>query len=186
MDVMNEPIMRPFKRLGDHLKSLREKKNETLAEVSGAVEIDTEELETIERGTERPSEDILMLLISHFGMQDNEAVRLWELAGYDKSQRTKSEDNLITNAKQMVMLLAFDTRTIYSDGFSINVDPSGVVLNFTQAGERKERLTVSRVGMSIEQAENMSQLLQRALLQLKYGKGPRGLPPSSSADSEAS
>ncbi len=74
----------PFKTLGTHLKYLREHSSESLAEVSGAVEINEDIMERIEQGVERPSEEILMLLISHFNMQDNEAVQLWELAGYDK------------------------------------------------------------------------------------------------------
>jgi len=73
----------PFKTLGTHLKYLREQVRESLAEVSGAVEIDVNVLERIEQGFERPSEDILLLLISHFAMPDQEAVQLWELAGYD-------------------------------------------------------------------------------------------------------
>jgi transcriptional regulator with XRE-family HTH domain len=58
----------PFKTLGTHLKYLRERGAETLAEVSGAVEINEDILERIEQGSERPSEEILMLLISHFNM----------------------------------------------------------------------------------------------------------------------
>lgn len=52
-------------------------------EVSGAVEIDEKRLKRIEAGIERPAEDILLLLISHFGVADREAVQLWELADYD-------------------------------------------------------------------------------------------------------
>ena len=54
-----------------------------MAEVSGAVEIDEQSLQRIEQGKERPTEDILMLLINHFGMQDDDAANLWQLAGYD-------------------------------------------------------------------------------------------------------
>jgi len=39
----------PFKTLGSHLKYLREQSSESLAEVSGAVEIDESMLEDIER-----------------------------------------------------------------------------------------------------------------------------------------
>src|SRR5205807_9580549 len=73
----------PFTMLGKQLKLLRENRQESVAEVSGAVEIDIDILERIERGEERPSEDILMLLIDHFGMQDHEAAELWESAGYN-------------------------------------------------------------------------------------------------------
>jgi len=48
---------------------LRENHRESAAEVSGAVEIDEKSLRRIEAGTERPSEDILLLLISHFALK---------------------------------------------------------------------------------------------------------------------
>jgi transcriptional regulator with XRE-family HTH domain len=73
----------PYKSLGSHLKYVREQSRQSLMEVSGAVEIDQRSLERIEAGIERPAEDILLLLISHFGVADREAVQLWELANYD-------------------------------------------------------------------------------------------------------
>lgn len=175
---MNEPKSRPFKSLGTHLKYLREQLNETLAEVSGAVEIDSKTLERIESGAECPAEDILMLLINHFNMQDHEAVRLWELAGYEKTKDgwSRVDNDDITNAKQVVMLLALDMRTMYTDGVDVNANPAGVTLSFTQAGANGERSPVAKVGMSTEQAENVSRLLERALLHIKYGGGPKGLP----------
>lgn len=178
---MNESMSRPFKNLGTHLKYLREQLNETLAEVSGAVEIDSKTLERIESGAERPAEDILMLLITHFNMQDHEAVRLWELAGYEKTKDgwSKPETDDWAGAKQVVMLLALDVRTMYTDGVDVNAGPAGVTLSFTQTGANGERMSVARVGMSAEQAENVSRLLQRALLHIKYGGGPKGLPSAS-------
>ncbi|HVS58631.1 MAG TPA: helix-turn-helix transcriptional regulator [Candidatus Saccharimonadales bacterium] len=175
---MNEPTSQPYKSLGTHLKYLREQLHESLDEVSGAVEIDADRLERIEHGQERPSEDILMLLINHFNMQDHEAVQLWELAGYDGAQdKLRMGDDIPANAKQIVMLLAMDARTMYTDGVDVNATPSGVTLSFTQASGTGERMPVARVGMSLEQAENVSRLLQRALLHVKYG-GPKGLPPA--------
>src|ERR1700683_4187621 len=73
----------PYITLGQHLKYVREQSRQSLLEVSGAVEIDEDRLERIEAGIERPAEDILLLLISHFGVADREAVQLWELADYD-------------------------------------------------------------------------------------------------------
>ena len=73
----------PFITLGRHLKYVREQLHQSLAEVSGAVEIDEQSLERIEAGRERPSEDILLLLISHYGVENQQAVQLWELAEYD-------------------------------------------------------------------------------------------------------
>src|SRR5579883_1980269 len=83
----------PFALLGKQLRSLRETRRESVAEVSGAVEIDPELLERFERGEECPSEDILTLLISHFDMREQDALQLWEWAGLagPKGERLSGE-----------------------------------------------------------------------------------------------
>lgn len=167
----------PYSPLGKHLRYLREQIRESVAEVSGAVEIEIDKLERIEQGKERPSEDILMLLINHFNMQDNEAVRLWELAGYeDHGEKISLPNDLI--GKPMMVLLAMDIRTMYSDGIQVTANASGVTMNFTQGNSEKSQ-PVARVGMSREQAEAVLQTLQTALLKSKYMNGPRLLPPPS-------
>jgi hypothetical protein len=171
----------PFKTLGTHLKYLREHSHQTLSEVSGAVEIDERALERIELGAERPAEDILLLLISHFDMQDQEALQLWELAGYEGDMRDKPrpvEDVLQAGNKGMVMLLAVDMRTMYSDEMTAEGNQAGITLTFGQTGGQKQATPVARVGMSYEQAERVAQTLQQVLLRAKYLKGPRALPPS--------
>jgi len=167
----------PFKTLGTHLKYLREQLQESLAEVSGAVEIDIEALERIEQGVERPSEDILLLLISHFNMQDQEAVQLWELAGYDGDHGKWQNPDQPLNGKQVVMVIGLDMRTQYSDGLDIAVNKSGLTLTFTQAAANNQRMPVGRIGMSVEQAEHVLETLQQAILKARYGNGPQSLPP---------
>jgi transcriptional regulator with XRE-family HTH domain len=165
----------PYKPLGNHLRYLREQTQESVAEVSGAVEIDIDVLERIEQGKERPPEDILMLLINHFNMQDNEAVQLWELAGYEdiKGEKFLLPTDMI--GKPMMVLLAMDMRIMYSDGIQASVNKSGVTLNFTQGKGQP----VARVGMSLEQANVVLQTLQTALLKEKYLSSRRLLPPPS-------
>lgn len=163
----------PYRPLGKHLRYLREQIQESVAEVSGAVEIDIDVLERIEQGKERPSEDILMLLISHFNMQDSEAVRLWELAGYEESKGDKFQMPGDAAGKPMMVLLAMDMRTMYSDGVQVGVNKSGVTMNFTQGKGQP----VARVGMSHEQAGVVLHALQMALLKAQYADGSRLLPP---------
>jgi transcriptional regulator with XRE-family HTH domain len=170
----------PYITLGSHLKYVREQSRQSLSEVSGAVEIDEAQLQRIEAGRERPSEDILLLLISHFGVQDREAVQLWELAEYEsdmpddiRADHPSSE----LNGKPVVMLLAVDVRTMYSDGLKVTVNPAGVTLNFTQAVNPSQLAPVARVGMSHQQAEQVIRTLQQALLRAKYGSNTKLLPP---------
>lgn len=168
----------PYITLGKHLKYVREQQHQSLAEVSGAVEIDEDSLERIEAGQERPSEDILLLLISYYGVQDQQAVQLWELADYDADlpEQIKTEAD-IQSGNKVVMLLALDTRTMYTDGLDVTVNPAGATLTFTQAGSKSDATPVARLGMSLEQAEQVARSLQHALLRAKYAPHSKLLPP---------
>lgn len=163
---------KPYTTLGNHLKYVRQQAQQTLAEVSGAVEIDEKYLERIEAGLERPAEDILLLLISYFGVKDREAVQLWESADYDSS----IPDEIKPDDKSVVMVVAVDMRTIYTDGANITVNPGGVTLEFTQ-GQSNAQNPIARVGMSHYQAEQVLKALQTALLHAKYGSQTKLLPP---------
>lgn len=180
MKRMNEP-QAPYITLGRHLKYVREQSRQSLAEVSGAVEIDERHLQRIEDGLERPAEDILLLLISYFGVKDHEAVQLWELAEYSSDLpdeiRTDSQAAQL-EGKPMVMLLAVDVRTMYSDGLDAMVTPAGVTLHFTQAVNQSQQATVARVGMSHQQAQQVINNLQQALLRAKYLGSTKLLPPN--------
>jgi transcriptional regulator with XRE-family HTH domain len=182
--VKEQENMQPFKTLGTRLKYLRERSQETIAEAAGAVEIDADSLERIENGVERPSEEILMLLMSHFNMQDSEAVQVWELAGYDRRlgpDMPINPDELF-NGKPVVMLLAVDVRTQYTDGVDIAADAAGVTMAFTQQGGQGATQPVARVGMSLQQAEAVALALQQALLRVRYQRR-KGLPsPSDNPD----
>lgn len=180
---MNESTSRsnpPFKTLGTHLKYLREQQHESLLEASGAVEIDSDTLERIEAGTERPSEDILLLLIQHYDTQDHEALQLWELAGYDgdaSPHKLRLEDLVGRDgSKQILMLLTNDGRIVYSDGLDININQAGLTLNFTQAGGNAKRSVISRIGMSYEQAAEVAAILRDALQRADELRRPKGLP----------
>lgn len=181
MEVMSEQHA-PFKTLGTHLRYLREQSKESLAEVSGAVEIEEGRLIRMEDGLERPAEDILLLLISHFEMPDQEAVQLWELAGYDGAPERvhlNSEETPAASAqKAVVMFLALDMRAIYSDGMQATTNTSGVTLNFTQTGGHAQPHSIGRIGMSYQQAHQVVRDLQQALIKAKYLDGPKRLPPS--------
>jgi transcriptional regulator with XRE-family HTH domain len=180
MKRMNEP-QAPYITLGRHLKYVREQTRQSLAEVSGAVEIDEQHLERIEAGMERPAEDILLLLINYFGVKDREAVQLWELAEYDSDlpDEIRPDSQAVQlGGKPMVMLLAVDVRTMYSDGLEAMVTPAGVTLHFTQAVNQSQQATVARVGMSHQQAQQVIDSLQRALLHAKYLSSTKLLPPN--------
>lgn len=173
---MSEEISRkrPYRTLGWHLKTAREQLKQSTAEVSGAVEIDVEALEKIEYGEHRPSEDILLLLISHLGFADEEATSLWELAGYiGKSEPDQAADD----TKHVAMVMPMDIRVVYTDMVHVMVNDYGVVMNFMQgAGPNNQPLAVARVGMSKEHAQSVLDILQQTLEQAKQSKTQKFLP----------
>ena len=173
---MGEKESQPFSTFGRKLQSLRTKARESLLEVSGAVEIDVRTLESIESGKELPDEDVLMLLISHFEIKDGDAVKLWELAGYSK---LGEKDPLLNDEqllKQIMMVIPMDNRIIFSDTAHINAQKTGVVINFAQSGGSVQPQTVSRVGMSAEQAQILLEQLQESLHKLNAPRVIRALP----------
>jgi hypothetical protein len=134
-----------------------------------------------------------MLLINHFNLGDDEALRIWEMAGYDRrspyfddgyteeennNRSARFENEAPAHPQPMqVMLVTLDSRIFYVNGAEIVTDDMGVVLNFTQSDGAPSPFTVSRIGMSYGQAEQLLQTLQRALLHKKYLSGPKQLPP---------
>ena len=156
-----------FKQLGRKLKELRSRVNETLAEASGAVEIDVRELASFELGQSRPNEEVLLLLISHFGAKDEEAIKLWELAGYlmDKipvAHLSSSEQAIyesVTQSKE-------EKRILFTDVVDVVVNNYGVVMNFMQgSGPKTQPTPVARVGMSREHAKSVLKILEVTLNQ---------------------
>lgn len=175
----------PYKHLGSRLKSMRVRLHESLAEVSGAVEIDPEVLSQIEQGQDRPSEDVLLLLFSYFDTKEEEALKLWELAGYDqqKMPNNANQPSDDSNAiKPIVMVVQQDNRILYSDSVNVNINQQGVVLNFLQNPTSDGQNTpIARIGMSRTQAERVLAILQQTLYHA--GHVTRALPAPKKAQS---
>ena len=151
----------PFGPLGRRLKRMRVIRQESLAEVSGAVEIEPDQLTSIETGVLRPNEEILLLLISHFNLKDEEADKLWKLAGYEQQTETAAP---ASEPQAAFALNPEDLKIVYTDMIHISVNTYGVVMNFMQSsGAQSQPLAISRVGMSREHAESMLKLLQQSL-----------------------
>lgn len=179
----SEKDSKPFVHLGGTLKRLRQAQKESLAEAAGAVELNEEDLLRIEQGYERPSEEILMLLIKHFAMREDDAVKLWELAGYDGAESEADEPDIHSaNPKSIVMTIALDPRIMYTDSVQIQGSKHGIVFTFMQPGSGQTPIMpISRVGMSRDQARKMLEVLQDTLRHLDNvsdGSDPKQLPPA--------
>jgi hypothetical protein len=172
---MQESNTAPYKSLGSHLKYVRQQKSETLAEAAGAVEIDIETLERYESGVECPAEDVLMLMIDHFDVKDQEAVQLWESAGYARTHDHRPRSPLENIEKgATVVIMALDMRTQYTDGIEVTAGKNGIVMQFTQGSDTQP---VAKLGMSYDQAEEVLKTLQLAVLYGRAGYTQRRLGP---------
>lgn len=180
---MNDLDKSPYRPLGKQLKDLRTRANESLAEASGAVEIDVRELASFELGQSRPTEDVLLLLISHFGAKDDEAVRLWEMAGYGSDKI--SAVHIINNETAAVTTAQPDSQILFTDIVDIVVNNYGVIMNFMQTGPANTNQTVARVGMSREHAKSIMKILQATLDQTEQNVS-KSAPADSSSQAKTS
>lgn len=164
--------VRPYRTFGLRLKKLREQANQSLSEVSGAVEIEPKLLEQFELGYELPDEDILMTLISYFGVSDIESFKILELAGYGLNTNidNKFEEQLI---KQVMMVFPIDNRVAYADNTVVEANKNGVVLNFLLGNNNQ---IVTRVGMSNDTAHQLIILLVDQLKKAQQPKVIKALP----------
>jgi transcriptional regulator with XRE-family HTH domain len=173
---MNRPDSKsPYIVLGRRLKELRVRANESLAEASGAVEIDVRELAGYELGKNRPAEDVLLLLISHFGAKDDEAVKIWEMAGYGLEKIPAS--HMDNTEQQLSIANKNDDKVIYTDVVDVMVNNYGVVMNFMQGGPGNSAHSVARVGMSREHAKSVLKILEVTLSQTERNQAGKIVSP---------
>ncbi len=170
---MGEASHKPFSALGGALRAMRLRAKESVAEVSSAVEVPMERIDRFETGELRPSEDVLDLFIGHFNLSDNEADKLWDLAGYDGNYAKKTVPHSIEDSmsKQPVVILPIDSRIVYTDMVHVVANDFGVVISFLQGnGQNAQPIAVSRVGMSKEHAKSVLDVLQKTLTQAEVQK----------------
>ena len=150
-----------YKEFGIAIKAYRVAANESIEDVSGAVEVDPSTISEIEEGKLQPPMDILELLIRHFSLRHNEALRLWKLAGYAKNGLEKVK--VSADPKKQVQI-ATDAPIMYTDSIHVAANKYGITLSFIQGiGADGDPVVVSRVGMSSEHAQSMLNIIRRAL-----------------------
>jgi len=163
MAVMGE-AKKPYAAFGRTLRDMRSRANQSLDEVSGAVEINKNELIRIENGEIRPSEEVLVLLISYFDPAEKDIMNLWRQAGYTKTDFETADSGELP--QHTVLMTSIDTRIVYTDVVHVMVNNYGVVMNFMQSsGTNNQPLAVARIGMSREHATSVLNILQKTLSQ---------------------
>lgn len=153
----------PYKSLGKKLKAARERQKRSVAEASGAIEINEDVYVNIELGNQKPEEDTLMVLLSYLEIKDEEANKIWELAGYD-DKTTIQSSTTVELGQQTAIALPNDLRVVYTDMVHVMVNDFGVVMNFLQGvGPNSQPLAIARVGMSKEHAKSVLEILGKSL-----------------------
>jgi len=155
---------KPYQQLGTRLRQIRTRLHETVTEVSGAVELEADMIDSYERGETRPSEDMLGLLISHFDIKEDEADELYDLAGYSSADNDLNLPDDMPSLPSLVMI-PMDNRVIYTDSANVSVNNYGVVMSFTQNGPNNQPMGIARVGMSIEHAKSVLNVLATTIAQ---------------------
>lgn len=163
----------PFFDFGQAIKKLRVKANESTSDVAGAVELDTKTINEIEAGMYQPSEDIVLLLISHFGLKDHEASSVWKLAGYDQILTGRITEQNHENIKFDISPQE-DNPIVYTDIVQVNANRYGVVINFLQSYPgTMNSMAVAKVGMSHEHAKSMLEVLKSTLTAVTQEEKPK-------------
>lgn len=163
--------MSPYVKFGKVLHTLRRKYHVSKKEFCGALEINEDYLQKLEDGLEKPSEELIEQLISHFSLDDNLAENLWQLAGF-------SNDKLEDMVSQTAFMPLSELKVSYTDMVHVSVNNFGVVLNFMQnVGPQNHPVVVSRLGMSKEHAQSVIDVLTRTLRASgeQHRKSPLGL-----------
>lgn len=164
----------PYQSLGRRLKAARLKIKKTVAEASGAIELNEAALHSIELGRKRPEEDTLMVLLSYLDIKDEEATKIWQMAGYQEVD----DHDIIDLNQQIAMVMPGDLRVVYTDMVHVLVNDFGVVMNFLQgAGPGSQPLAVARIGMSKEHARSVLDLLDKSLKQSDQSRQTKVLNP---------
>lgn len=157
--------MSEYFKLGQVLRSYRLAADESIEDLSGAVEVDPKFITDLEKGDTQPPEDILALIINHLELEDSEADELWTLAGYKEDSQDQGVKMAKTDDVQTTNINVPENLPIlYTDMVNVVSNKYGVVFNFVQGvGPKGSPIIVSRVGMSHDHAKSVLEVLQKSL-----------------------
>jgi transcriptional regulator with XRE-family HTH domain len=178
----------PFAKFGATLKKMRLSAKDTIDGLSEALELDRRVYSLIEKGTLQPAEDVVTMILSKYKVEEAEALDIWELAGYNEVESDKEVyiENTIVKT-QPIMVLPQDLRIVYTDMVHIVVNNYGLTINFMQGGGNgNSPLAVARIGMSIEHAKSVANVINDTLDKHFNAKNalPKSLPPQASQEEE--
>ena len=159
--------------LGQELRNIRKEADQSLAEVSNALDIDRAYLNKIELGKHKPSLSLLNKILAHFSVDGVLANRLRDLLERGpvehvvvdafKKERSSDMPDAI-KADQHPGQIAMDpskTQIVYTDSTFVSSSDYGLVLDVAQtvAGNPKQQFVVARIGMSFDHAKKLLEVM---------------------------
>lgn len=161
--------MPKLKELGVAFRAYRLAAGESVEELALAIETESATIKEVEAGLLVPTGDMIELIARHYSLREQEARRLFELAGHKKSD---FDMNLETTDIDFAQLSKdYDvliSPVFYTDKADVASNKAGIVINFVQNGPSGDKpIVISRVGMSHQQAENVIRELQASLEKMK-------------------
>ena len=166
---------KPYKNLGQEIRKIRTAQKRTVLDVSSAVELNPTSLSRIESGQIRPTQETINLLINHFDLAEDDANRLWQLAGYEQQLSLGTDisstepqldnyiDSILGNSSKQIVMAVNDQRIVYTDVIHVRVNNHGVVVSFLQGAGDSQPSLINRFGMSLEHARSLVRELGQAI-----------------------
>ena len=180
-------VNKKYHDFGGQLKKIRLDANKSIDDVSGAVELSVDQLKRIELGEVRPEEEMVFLLAGYFRLSFARTQQLLRLAGYSKKLAGRAKElnaflggtfsRRSSEPQQIVVAISEfgSDRAVYINETSVNVSHSGVVIEFLQSAaisRDNQAKTIAKIGMSVEHAYQLRDILQHALANLKRQREP--------------
>lgn len=162
--------MSEYSELGQVIRSHRLAADKSIEDLSGAIEVEPKFITDLEKGETKPPQDILLLIINHLDIEETDANKLWQLAGYNNQIADDQNDYKPETTKDTTLTISLPDSlpVLYTDMVNVVSNKYGVVFNFVQGvGPKGQPTVVSRVGMSHEHAKSILEVLQKTLDQPK-------------------
>lgn len=163
--------MKKYEEFGLKLKFYRSRHQESISQVAEAIDVDRTYLSKLENGHERPTEAMINLLTNHFALSIVEALELSLAAGYtgrtiagETKEVNMNDPNQTGAQKGLEIKVPDNVQVLYSDSVWVTRSPWGVVFDFAQGmGPTNHQNVVSRIGMSIDHARALKDLLTKKI-----------------------
>jgi transcriptional regulator with XRE-family HTH domain len=165
-------------KFGEKIKEFRRLRGLTSQELAGKLSVSRSYLARLENGYDKPSQEFLRKLSKNLSLSDEQAKQIWDLAGYTSSGFIIDRENRkgvveevnngeVETGKEMkkeIQVSMKDVPVLYSDSAFVTANQFGIVFDFAQSiGSTNNQNVVARIGMSIDHARALSEVLRKRL-----------------------